>query len=106
MDKKKAKAVKKIKKIAVENGVTFDDLLGWNKPKKEEKQDSKKVLKMKKRHKKVAEKPVGAKVKCPVCKKAFKKKAYNTIFCSGKGKGNCRDKYHNLINPVRLGARK
>jgi hypothetical protein len=48
----------------------------------------------------------GDTIECPTCIKSITKKAHNTIFCSGKGKDNCRDGYHNLMNPARIGARK
>lgn len=49
---------------------------------------------------------VGSQVNCPQCGTEFKKNAHNQVFCSGKGKGNCRDEYHNLRDPARMRARR
>ena len=39
-----------------------------------------------------------AKVKqCPTCGKAVKNP--RAKFCSNKGRGNCKDRYHNEVNP-------
>jgi len=35
--------------------------------------------------------------KCKNCGKEFIKKSYQHKFCSNKGKGNCKDKFHNRI---------
>ena len=48
----------------------------------------------------------GDSVQCPTCIKQITKKAHNTIFCSSKGADNCKDEYHNTLNPERIGARK
>ena len=48
----------------------------------------------------------GDSVQCPTCTKQITKKAHNTIFCSSKGTDNCKDEYHNTLNPERIGARK
>ena len=45
---------------------------------------------------------VGSSVECPVCSKPFKKRSYQHIFCSNKGRGNCKDTYWNAIDPARL----
>jgi hypothetical protein len=39
-------------------------------------------------------------IKCPVCEKDFLK-SRGSIFCSNKGRGNCSDRYKNIINPDR-----
>ena len=40
---------------------------------------------------------VGDTIRCAQCKKWITKKSYQTAFCSNKGRGNCRDRYHNRI---------
>lgn len=45
----------------------------------------------------------GEDIQCPVCERETVKKN-NAIFCSNKGKGNCADEYHNLLDPKRLKA--
>ena len=41
--------------------------------------------------------PVGSLIKCaaPGCGKKFIKKSYQQVFCSNKGRGNCKDRYWN-----------
>lgn len=41
--------------------------------------------------------PIGTVVICPCCKKSFRKKATQQSFCSFKGKGNCKDKFWNMV---------
>jgi hypothetical protein len=40
-------------------------------------------------------------VKCPGCVKPFTKKTKSQGFCSNKGSGNCKDRYHNIVNEKR-----
>lgn len=40
---------------------------------------------------------------CPGCAKPFLKKHWRQQFCSNKGKGNCKDLYHNVTNPRGVG---
>ena len=44
---------------------------------------------------------VGSTIICPICGKQFKKKSYQQAFCSNKGRGNCKDRFHNT-SPKRL----
>ena len=44
---------------------------------------------------------IGETITCPVCEKRFKKKSYQKRFCSNKGRGNCKDRYHNSTNESR-----
>ncbi len=48
----------------------------------------------------------GSQINCPVCSTNIKKKTFNHVFCSSTGKGNCKDDYHNILNPDRISARK
>ena len=43
--------------------------------------------------------PVGRKIFCPCCSEIFTKRSYQHSFCSNKGKGNCKDRYWNTLNP-------
>ena len=43
----------------------------------------------------------GVIIECPVCCTRFEKKSYQQAFCTNKGKGNCKDKYHNHATPER-----
>jgi len=45
---------------------------------------------------------VGTKVRCPVCRGRFKKRSHQHVFCRNKGHANCKDRFHNLVNPERL----
>lgn len=45
---------------------------------------------------------VGEAISCPACNQKLKKKSHNHIFCSSKGKNNCKDVYHNMVEPERL----
>lgn len=36
---------------------------------------------------------------CRNCKRDISRKHSNAIFCSNKGNGNCKDQYHNRVNP-------
>lgn len=38
------------------------------------------------------------KKKCPNCKREIKGHP-NKRFCSSRGRGNCKDTYHNTVNP-------
>ena len=44
---------------------------------------------------------VGSIVSCPSCGKKFKKKSYQSTFCSNKGRKNCKDWFNNRINQNR-----
>jgi hypothetical protein len=48
---------------------------------------------------------VGATVGCPVCLTEVTKRTYNHVFCSSTGANNCKDEYHNILEPARIGAR-
>lgn len=45
---------------------------------------------------------VGDTIKCATCASKFKKKSYQSKFCSNKGHRNCRDRYWNQVDPSRL----
>jgi hypothetical protein len=45
---------------------------------------------------------VGTTIACPWCGKRFGKRSYQQVFCSNKGRGNCKDSYHNQATPERL----
>ena len=44
---------------------------------------------------------VGDIISCPSCGKEMKKKSYQHVFCSNKGRDNCKDIYWNNIDPRR-----
>jgi hypothetical protein len=44
---------------------------------------------------------VGDAIICCSCGKEMVKKSYQSQFCSNKGRGNCKDKYHNLVDDTR-----
>ena len=46
---------------------------------------------------------VKTKVICAGCGNSFMKKSYQQAFCSSKGRGNCKDRYWNIINPRGIG---
>ena len=64
-----------------------------------------KLTDMKNRYRKAQSANKGDLIECPACVKEIAKKAHNTIFCSSKGADNCKDEYHNTMNPERIGAR-
>ncbi len=37
------------------------------------------------------------KIRCKNCGKEIVKKSYQHKFCSNKGRGNCKDKFHNSL---------
>lgn len=39
-------------------------------------------------------------MECPTCQKQITKKTKYHKFCSNKGKGNCKDRYHNIIKSI------
>ena len=41
----------------------------------------------------------GQKVACGYCSRAFVKASYQQAFCCNKGSGNCKDSFHNMMNP-------
>jgi len=45
--------------------------------------------------------PVGALVTCPVCLTVFTKSTKAQAFCSCRGAGNCKDRYHNSTSEAR-----
>jgi hypothetical protein len=49
---------------------------------------------------------IGSTVGCPVCLTEVTKRTYNHVFCSSTGANNCKDEYHNILNPARIGARR
>ena len=44
---------------------------------------------------------IGTTIRCACCARRILKKSYQTQFCSNKGKGNCKDTYHNNVNDER-----
>ena len=36
-------------------------------------------------------------IRCKNCGKEFIKKSYQHKFCTNKGRGNCKDKFHNSL---------
>ena len=59
------------------------------------------VDKMKARHRDNGKSLVGTTIRCAFCGRRILKKTYLTQFCSNKGKGNCKDAYHNNTNDKR-----
>ena len=47
---------------------------------------------------------VGDSIVCCTCGKEIKKKSYHSQFCSNRGRKNCKDRYHNLVNEHRRSA--
>lgn len=45
---------------------------------------------------------VGEAIKCPACNFTMVKKSYQHVFCSNKGRDNCKDTYWNFIEPSRM----
>jgi ssDNA-binding Zn-finger/Zn-ribbon topoisomerase 1 len=43
----------------------------------------------------------GTTIHCPTCGKRMKKKSYQHVFCSNKGRNNCKDRYWNTVDEVR-----
>lgn len=43
----------------------------------------------------------GVQIECPTCSKVFKKRSYQQAFCSNKGRGNCKDRYWNIVDDKR-----
>jgi len=43
----------------------------------------------------------GSKIECPVCGKSLVKRSYQQVFCSNKGRGNCKDRYWNCVDENR-----
>ena len=39
---------------------------------------------------------IGSEISCVTCSKKIVKKSYQTQYCRNKGKGNCKDKFHNI----------
>lgn len=44
---------------------------------------------------------VGSMILCPGCGKLFLKRSYQHVFCSNKGRGNCKDRYWNRATAER-----
>jgi hypothetical protein len=63
-------------------------------------------IEAKARYDKAMEASVGEIVNCPHCSIEVEKKTYNHVFCSSTGTNNCKDEYHNILNPARIGARR
>ena len=40
---------------------------------------------------------VGSMITCPSCGVVFKKKSYQQVFSSNKGRGNCKDRFWNIV---------
>lgn len=59
--------------------------------------NNKQVQKLKNKHDIASKANVGTEICCSACKTKFVKTSYQKVFCSNKGKGNCKDKYWNLI---------
>lgn len=45
---------------------------------------------------------VGKAFPCPSCSRWVVKRSYQHIFCSNRGRGNCKDYYWNRVDPDRL----
>jgi hypothetical protein len=48
----------------------------------------------------------GSLIRCPACVKEIKKEHHRTMLCSSTGANNCKDEYHNILNPEGIGARR
>lgn len=46
---------------------------------------------------------VGSEIRCPVCDKAVTKTAYQKVFCTSVGPGNCKDRFWNTTDETRRG---
>jgi len=44
---------------------------------------------------------VGSMIHCPTCRKRFLKRSYQQAFCRNKGRGNCKDRFHNTVSETR-----
>lgn len=44
---------------------------------------------------------VGDKMICPTCERPIIKTSYQHVFCSNKRSGNCKDRFHNLMDESR-----
>ena len=40
---------------------------------------------------------VGTMISCPSCGTIFKKRTYHQVFNSNKGRGNCKDRFWNIV---------
>jgi len=45
---------------------------------------------------------VGTVIECPTCGRRFTKRSYQQVFCSNKGRDNCKDRFWNRADPDRL----
>jgi hypothetical protein len=63
-------------------------------------------LDLKNRYDSAINSAVGSAVGCPVCLTEVTKRTYNHVFCSSSGANNCKDEYHNILEPARIGARR
>lgn len=57
---------------------------------------------MKNRYEEAGKAKVGDTIQCATCASKFKKKSYQSKFCSNKGHRNCKDRYWNQVDPSRL----
>lgn len=60
------------------------------------------ICAMKERYAEAKAAKVGDIIKCATCGKTIKKRQYSQAFCSSRGCGNCRDRYHNSVKVDRL----
>ncbi len=44
---------------------------------------------------------VGSMIECPTCRREVRKRSYQQVFCSNKGRANCKDRYWNTVDDVR-----
>lgn len=44
---------------------------------------------------------VGERIRCPGCGKRFRKRYHQQKFCRSRGRGNCKDYYHNSVHETR-----
>lgn len=57
---------------------------------------------MKDRYKEAGKAKIDDTIKCATCASRFKKKSYQSKFCSNKGRKNCKDRYWNMVDTSRL----
>lgn len=43
----------------------------------------------------------GERIRCPGCRKTIRKRSYQQKFCRSRGRGNCKDYYHNSVDHFR-----
>jgi phage regulator Rha-like protein len=64
------------------------------------------IEKMKERYARAKEAGRGDIISCPTCEASLEKLHHLTVFCNSTGRGNCKDQYHNKLNPSRVNARR